>query len=552
MPKIILSTLNAKYIHASFGLRYLLANLPDDLRALSDIVEFTINQRPIDIVAHLLSLNPSIIGFGVYIWNTTLTFEVISLLKAINPDITLILGGPEVSYETHLQPITALAHFVITHEAEVALPTLLRQLLAAPGTAAANTLAASNPAADTTASTQPTIIHGGSPPIDSLCMPYDLYTDADIAQRVIYVEASRGCPFKCEFCLSSLDKGVRKFPLAPFLAQMQRLLDRGLNQFKFVDRTFNLSIETSQAILEFFLARDRPGLFIHFEMVPDRLPEALRDLIARFRPGSLQFEVGIQTWNPAVAARISRRQDYDKIQDNLTFLHTHTGVHVHADLIIGLPGETWDSIGRGFDALIALRVSEIQVGLLKRLRGTPIIRHDLAWDMRYSPLPPYELLQSKTLSFDEVQSLVFFAKCWDQLANSGRFPDVVKALNAHRESAFTTWTHLSAWLKPRVPEGGAGVRLDRWVELLFQYLIEALAFDEVAAAQLVLADYWRGGRRDDVPPALRAVVEAGGVVRAWREERRRKHVESGKTQRLPKRQARHLVEESAHDDTTPL
>src|SRR5207247_3930379 len=188
-----------------------------------------------------------------------------------------------------------------------------------------------------------------------------------------------------EFCLSSLDVPVRNVPLDAFLAAMQRLLDRGLRQFKFVDRTFNLNLNFSRSILQFFLDRYEPGLFLHFEMIPDRLPEALRETIARFPAGALQFEVGVQTFNDDVAARISRKQDNAKLADNLRYLREHTGVHVHADLIVGLPGEDVESFARGFDRLVALKPQEIQVGMLKRLRGTPIVRHDVEWGMVYSP-----------------------------------------------------------------------------------------------------------------------------------------------------------------------
>ena len=185
---------------------------------------------------------------------------------------------------------------------------------------------------------------------------------------------------------------MRQVPLPALLDQLQRLLDRGVKQFKFVDRTFNLNVNVSRAILEFFLARYQQGHFFHFEMVPDRLPEALREIIAAFPPGALQFEVGIQTFNEEVGGLIKRRQNYDRLEENFHFLRGQTGVHIHADLIVGLPGETVESFGTGFDRLIALRPQEIQVGILKRLRGTPIVRHDTEWQMIYNPHPPYEIL----------------------------------------------------------------------------------------------------------------------------------------------------------------
>ena len=267
----------------------------------------------------------------------------------------------------------------------------------------------------------PKIIPAELPDFSQIVLPYDLYTDDDIAHRIIYVEASRGCPFTCEFCLSSLDIPVRQVPLPALLEQLQRLLDRGVKQFKFVDRTFNLNVDISKTILEFFLERYQPGHFFHFEMIPDRLPEALREIIAKFPPGALQFEVGVQTFNEEVGAAIKRRQNYERLEDNFHFLRHQTGVHIHADLIVGLPGETLESFAAGFDRLVALGPQEIQVGILKRLRGTPIVRHDADWQMVYNPHPPYEILQNKLIDFATMQRLRRFARYWDMVGNSGNF-----------------------------------------------------------------------------------------------------------------------------------
>ncbi len=406
MADIVLTTLNAKYIHAAFGLRYLMANL-GDLRSNAVLAEFDINQRPLDIAEMLLAREPKIIGFGVYIWNVTQTTEVITAIKRISPEIKIILGGPEVSYETEGQPIVQLADHVITGEADLKFAEVCRTLLGGSQGLSLQEL--------------PKIISAPVPEFSRITLPYDLYTDDDLAHRIIYVEASRGCTFTCEFCLSSLDIPVRQVPLPAFLEQMQRLLDRGVKQFKFVDRTFNLNIATSKTLLEFFLTRHQPGHFYHFEMIPDRLPTELREVIARFPPGTLQFEVGIQTFNPEVGTHISRRQNYDRLADNFNFLRRETGVHIHADLIVGLPGETLESFAAGFDRLVALGPQEIQVGILKRLRGTPIIRHDAEWQMTYGAHPPYEILQNKLLNFATMQRLRRFAKYWDMVGNSGNF-----------------------------------------------------------------------------------------------------------------------------------
>lgn len=505
MSDIVLSTLNAKYIHASFGLRYLLANL-GPLQPRARLLEFDINQRPLDIAEILLAQHPKIIGLGVYIWNVAETTEVLAAIKRVRPEVIVILGGPEVSHEPEHQEIVRLADHVITGEADLKFAEVCHQLLQG------------GPAL-------PKIIPAPLPDFARVALPYDFYDAKDIAHRIIYVEASRGCPFTCEFCLSSLDVPVRAVPLAPFLAAMQTLLDRGVQQFKFVDRTFNLNLHTSRAILEFFLARHRDGNFYHFEMIPDRLPEALRDTIARFPPGTVQFEVGIQTFNPAVGKLISRRQDYAKLDDNLRWLRAHTGVHVHADLIVGLPGEDLASFGAGFDQLIALRPQEIQVGILKRLRGTPIVRHDAEWQMVYHPLPPYEILQTKLIDFATMQRLRRFAKYWDLVGNSGNFVETTPLIWRDQASPFAAFLRWSDWLHARIQRTDS-IALARLMELLLTFLTGELHQAPRSVAESLWRDYQRAGRKDkpgflathipDAPKRPPAAPQMAGLKRQSR------------------------------------
>jgi len=209
---------------------------------------------------------------------------------------------------------------------------------------------------------------------------------------------------------------------------------------------------------------------VHFEMIPDRLPEALRELIKQFPPGALQFEVGIQTFNEEVAKLISRRQDNAKVEENLHWLREETGVHVHADLIVGLPGEDMESFAAGFDRLVAVRPQEIQVGLLKRLRGTPIVRHDREWSMVYSPHPPYEILQTKLIDFFTMQRLRRFARYWDLIANSGNFVETTPLL-WRDGSAFQGFMRFSDWLYAQTRQTHA-IALARLRELVARYLTE--------------------------------------------------------------------------------
>ncbi len=492
-PSVVLCTLNAKYIHASLGLRYLVANM-GELKPRTVLREFTIARKPQEIVDELLALNPQIIGFGVYIWNVTQTTAVLRLLKAARPAIKVVLGGPEVSHEVEQQEIVRLADFVITGWGDVSFPRLCRALLHGP---------------------QPLmkVIAGEQAPLDQIALPYAEYSDADLAHRLLYVEASRGCPFKCEFCLSSLDKTAWAFDLDVFLAAMQVLHQRGARNFKFVDRTFNLRIDASVRILQFFLDRLTDDLFLHFEVVPDHLPERLRAMIARFPPGVLQLEIGIQTFNVEVQQRISRKQDNDRTVANLRWLVTESQAHLHTDLIFGLPGETLASFAAGFDRLYALRPHEIQLGILKRLRGTPIARHSAEHAMLYDPCPPYTVLQTGAVDVATLQRFTRFSRYWDLVANSGRFRQTLQLLvgegtparvdaNASGQadardttsSPFCAFLGFSDWLW-QTSRKTSGQSPEVLVDALSDYLCVHCGLPAETVQETLLADYTTSGAR---------------------------------------------------------
>lgn len=465
MQDILLATLNARYIHSSLGLRYLQANM-GELQPRTRLVEYTINQRAMDIVEDLIARQPRVIGFGVYIWNTEQTEAVIRLLKTICPEIVIIIGGPEVSYEYDEQSIVKCADHLITGHGDLMFADICRQLLAAKPVVK--------------------IIHALPFELRDIQLPYTCYTDEDIAHRILYVEASRGCPFKCEFCLSALDKTAVPFDLDLFLDNMQMLYERGARHFKFVDRTFNLKVESSVRIMEFFLHKNDPDLFLHFELIPDHLPEKLKTIIAKFPPHSLQFEVGIQTLNNNTQQLISRKQNNDKAHANLLWLNQNSNAHIHADLIIGLPGEDMQSFARGFNELVAINPHEIQVGLLKRLRGTPIIRHTEAFGMRYNPQPPYTILCNNQIDFASMQRLARFARYWDMIINSGRFKHSKDLLLGN--NPFENMMQLCDWLHAETGQTHE-FALERLFNLLHQFMTEQKQLPHNDVEAMLLADH---------------------------------------------------------------
>jgi len=501
MPaRIVLATLNAKYLHASLGLRCLLANMARhggaDLADCTQLQEFTIQRPASDIAAALLqslgTARVQVVGFGVYIWNVQQTAEVIRLLKQQRPTVRVVLGGPEVSHEWQEQAIVQMADYLITGWGDVSFARLCRALVHGP-----------KPLMK--------VISSEQPPLDQLELPYAHYSDTDLAQRVLYVEASRGCPFQCAFCLSALDKTAWAFALDRFLDALATLYARGARSFKFVDRTFNLRQENTLRILGFFLERLRAApqepLQLHFELVPDHLPEALKQVLTQFRPGVLQFEIGIQSFNPAVQSRIARRQDNDKTCANMAWLVAHSTVHLHCDLIFGLPGESWESFAAGFDRLYALGPHEIQLGLLKRLRGTPLAARSPGGHtedgMVYGTEPPYAVLQTGAVSQEQVQQFARMARYWDLVVNSGRFVRASRLL-LQGPSPFAAWTDFAQWLWQHSTRTHRFTPEDL-LDAIFDYLCTQLGLSQEAVREALLADYLASGARSQ-PQALRGLL----------------------------------------------
>ena len=466
--EIVLTTLNARYMHAAFGLRYLYANL-GELQSSACIEEFTIQQRPIDIAEKLLKHQPVIIGFGVYIWNVAEVTKTVELLKQVSPETIIVLGGPEVSFLPDKPTVVDIADYIVMGAAEKSFAELCQLILSGNKPLERE-------------------IQSDELALDQLQLPYQYYNDEDIKNRLLYVEASRGCPFKCEFCLSSLDKTSKPFELNAFLDEIDKLYQRGARNFKFIDRTFNLKVSSSISILEFFLQRMTDNLYLHFEVVPDNLPDKLKAVIEKFPEHALQFEIGVQTFDEKIQALISRKQNNEKTCENLRWLKARSHAYIHADLIFGLPADTLSNFAKSFDQLVSLNPHEIQLGILKRLRGVPLNRHNEKYQLRYNPEPPYNILRTRDIDFDTMQRVNRFARYWDMIANSGRFKNTLPLIL--KDSPFDYFMLLSEGLYQAAGSTWK-ISLQRLFILLFENIKNRSDIDEGMLFEAMSTDYQR-------------------------------------------------------------
>ena len=395
---IIISTLNAKYIHTSLSIRYLKAYAQPDYEV--QLAEYTIKDPIMNIVGDLHSKKPNVIGFSCYIWNIEETMKVVSMLKKINPELIIILGGPEVTYDVHdwLDLIPG-ADFIVMGEGEITFKQLLNQIEGDKNYKQVSGIAYRNQ--DGKKVIQP---QAGKVDLKSLPSPYRLEEDrTELSKRVTYIETSRGCPFSCQFCLSSIEVGVRYFDREKIKEDIRYLMDNGAKTIKFVDRTFNISRSYAMDMFRFLIDEHRPGVVFQFEITADIMrPEVIQFLNDNAPAGLFRFEIGVQSTNDHTNDLVMRRQNFEKLTRTVTMVKDGGKIDQHLDLIAGLPEENYGSFRKTFNDVFALRPEELQLGFLKMLRGTGLrIRAD-EHDYIYSDQAPYEILGNNVLTFDDI------------------------------------------------------------------------------------------------------------------------------------------------------
>ncbi|MUT67525.1 B12-binding domain-containing radical SAM protein [Paenibacillus sp. NEAU-GSW1] len=398
--KVVLTTLNAKYIHTSLALRCLKAYSAKDFDI--DIVEYTIKDPAMNIVSDLFTRNPDVVGFSCYIWNIEETITVINMLRKIKPELKIVLGGPEVSYDTDywMERIPEV-DFIVVGEGEETFHHLLTELEGAGKFHMVFGLAYRKQREDRVE----VLINPGRPKLDlaTLPSPYRFKEDLPtLANRIVYFETSRGCPFSCQFCLSSIEVGVRYFDMERTKADILYLIDSGAKLIKFVDRTFNIKRDYALEIFQFLIENHR-GCVFQFEITADIMrPEVLDYLAEHAPPGIFRFEIGVQSTNDPTNLAVQRRQNWSKLVRTVTKVKESGKIDQHLDLIAGLPLENYDTFTGTFNDVFALRPEELQLGFLKMLRGTGLRRDAEKWGYIYMDHSPYEMLGNDLMPFGDI------------------------------------------------------------------------------------------------------------------------------------------------------
>ena len=409
MSKIVLAGINSQYVHLNLAVRYLKKYVEANSDLKIEIYETNINNQVFNIIKDIYELNPDKIIFSTYIWNKEYIVEIVKELKKVLPNVEIILGGPEVSYKwekfmANMPEVDAL----LLGEGE----NVLLNFLTKEEDKVLGVISRKN---------DEIVFNGIEPIIENLDIVPFPYEDWELEDKtkIFYYESSRGCPFSCSYCLSSIDKTVRYYSLDRVKKDLKRFLDSPIKLLKFVDRTFNLRKERYMEIWKFLLENYREGITFHFEINANIFDDETLDFLEKVPKGYFQFEIGVQSINPETMVAIKRNNILDKLAHNVRRISRN--IHLHLDLIAGLPYETYDIFKNSFNYVYNLKPEMIQLGFLKLLKGTQMYDEVEKYQYKYYSRPPYEVFSNEFISFGELVKLKNLEKMLDYYYNSEKF-----------------------------------------------------------------------------------------------------------------------------------
>lgn len=515
---VVLSTLNSKFIHSSLALRYLKAYSEARGQAY-DIVEYTINMPVLHILSDITERPMDVLGFACYIWNIEMTLHVVDLVKAVRPDVTIVLGGPEVSFNAD---DILLSHpsvdYIVQGEGEEAFYQLIGALkdgddgleTIIPG------IRGRHRNGDILGSTEVVEVKD----LSTIPFPYTEDDLQDLEHKIMYYESSRGCPFSCQYCLSGNKNTVRFFPKERIYKELRWFMDHKVKQIKFVDRTFNCAPKHHRPLMEFIRDAQTDTNF-HLEMEPELMTEWETNLLATSPKGRIQIEVGVQSTNKKTLDAVHRYNDWPYIQQSIRPIIEAGNTHVHMDLIVGLPHEDINRFSQSFNDLFSLQPHALQIGFLKLLKGSGV-RHMEEYQYVADPLAPYEVLSNHVMTYEDIRFLKHFEDVFERFYNSERFRTVFgyigQQLINRQENAFSYFSDMT---KEWLTRGYHKVNLKDidQIEFLYDYFISK---GQYIAAELLQYDTlvsYRGKVRSEaigLPKQTKELLQSGESF--WRNE----------------------------------
>lgn len=485
---IVLAAINAKYIHSNLAVYSLRAYVGAYEEHIS-IAEYTINQQQDEILMDLYKRKPDVLCFSCYIWNLTYVEHLIQEIRKILPELPVWVGGPEVSYDSkavllRLPEVTG----VMKGEGEETFRELVSYYVEGRGNL--SEIAGITYRERENSESGETIRENEWRPIMDLSkVPFVYHDMKEFANKIIYYETSRGCPFSCSYCLSSVDKCLRFRSLELVKKELQFFLDQKVPQVKFVDRTFNCKHDHAMAIWRYIQEHDNGVTNFHFEISADLLNEEEMELIARMRPGLIQLEIGVQSTNPDTIREIKRTMRFDKVAEIVKRINEAGNVHQHLDLIAGLPFEDYESFGKSFDDVYALQPEQLQLGFLKVLKGSYMKEHEKEYGLVHKSQPPYEVLYTKWLSYEDVLKLKRVEEMVEVYYNSGQFTYTLAHLVHAFQTPFAMYEALGAYYEACGLHTVSHSRVSRY-EILLDFALQYDKEREELYRELLIFDLY--------------------------------------------------------------
>ena len=498
--RVLLTTLNSKFIHSNLALRYLKASLKHlPLTLIMD--EFTINDHLERVVGDIYRHNPDIIALSCYIWNIRETLMVVESIKKVIPDSVVVLGGPEVSYDSvSLLEENSEVDVIVKGEGEITFPFLIERLMN------------NKPLDDVEGITYRkagTIIENRDrtplSDLDALPFPYEEGFQ-DLDNRIVYYETTRGCPFQCQYCLSSINPGVRYLSLDRVRKDIKTFIDAGIPQVKLVDRTFNCNPKRARDIFRMIMEMGGNTNF-HFEICGDLLDDETLDLLKDAPPGLFQFEIGVQSTRVETLEAIRRKTDFDKLSERVKILKGYRNIHLHLDLIAGLPGENYLSFQRSFNDVYKLKPDRLQLGFLKLLKGSGIRKDAEIWEYKYLSQPPYEVLENRDISYGEMLMLKDVEDLVERYYNTHRYTNSLEYLGQlFGGDYYALYEDFARYWRTK---GYAGLShsLIRHYEIFIEYGLSIDGIDGEYFKDLIRLDYASQGKPSRYPKGIDVVLD---------------------------------------------